>query len=104
MHPQPLDVRDKMIGCIDRQVGIVLADQRAAPPAAALVKQHGPVCRRIEVASGVRRAAGARPPCSQTAGSPCGVPTVSQYKLWPSPTSSAPKSYGSTGSYKSTTR
>jgi hypothetical protein len=60
MHPQPLDVRDKMIGCIDRQVGIVLADQRAAPPAAALVKQHGPVCRRIEVASGVRRAAGAR--------------------------------------------
>jgi hypothetical protein len=60
MRPQPLDVRDEMIGCVDRQVGIGLADQRAAPPAAALVKQRGPICIRIEVASGLGCAAAAR--------------------------------------------
>ena len=60
MRPQPLDVRHETIGRVDRQVGIGLADQRAAAPAAALVEQHGPVHGRVEVASRAGRAAAAR--------------------------------------------
>src|SRR3954464_8043472 len=40
------------------------------------------------------------PPCRTRAGFPSGLPQSSQYRRWPSPTSSAPVSYGSTGGYR----
>ena len=68
---------------------------RRAPAAAALVEEDDPVGAGIEVAAAAGGAPRTGAAVEDDRGLPSGLPQVSQYTRFPSPTSSMPCSYGS---------
>jgi monoamine oxidase len=73
MLPQGLDIRDEMIGRVDRHVGRWITCMRRAAAAAALIEQHDLVARRVEPAPHVRRQPLTRAAVQQNSGLAVGV-------------------------------